>query len=123
MKARHDHASTGSPHHHRWRVTEIAYLVAQLRLDDLQFVAVKITGKLEVVYVVLVVDLPPRRRRATLVESPPCALMRFLYRGRARREGQRPQRISQPEEIGARRSPRHCCCAISDSVNFWSASS
>src|SRR4051794_8053478 len=40
--------------HQPWRVTEIAYLVAQLRLDNLQFVGVEIAGKLEVLDVVLV---------------------------------------------------------------------
>src|SRR3954462_13299126 len=39
--------------HQPWRVTEIAYLVAQLRLDNLQFVAVEIPGQLEALVGVL----------------------------------------------------------------------
>src|SRR4051812_27385455 len=64
MKARYDHTPAGSPHDQPWRVAEASCPVPQLRLDDLQFVAVKITGKLEVVHVALVIDTAARHDRA-----------------------------------------------------------
>jgi len=87
MKARYDHAPTGSPHHHRRRVSDAAYLVAQLRLDYLQFISIEIAGKLEVVHVGLVIDPVARGRGPTCSQPPSRHPTGLLNQTRHRRSG------------------------------------
>src|SRR3954447_26073011 len=70
MQARYDHASTGSPLDQWRRVAETARPVPQLRLNDLQFIGIKIAGKLEVVHVARVIGTAARHDRAAGFKPP-----------------------------------------------------
>ena len=61
MNTGYDDPSTGSPLDQWRRVFQVACPVSQLRLNDLQFIGIKIAGKLEVVHVALVINLIARR--------------------------------------------------------------